>query len=344
MPTPKLKSDWFNGNLVFKQRATGGSAYIQMDNVGLVGAGYIPPGKSFFVDPIHGAETNDGLSWSTAVKTIATAMGLCTTNHNDYIFCTGMPYNYAALSGETFPLVLAKNYIHIIGVSPSSWLGGRDSWNRLNGGGADVFQILPTGADPLGNSNLRGVELAGLHMQSTGKSGVSIEALTYGCSIHHCGFGDWGAITYGISCLITPGEFGWGTISDCFFGRQIATDGIKVGNDNIVGTFSWTNIVNNVFWQVAGVGINIANTSAASQGACIFDNRFFQKTAWDAGFAITIIAAGGYMIDGNHAMAQGQNTIGNNPYRDTSTNNLATIHNAWGLNYFGDAVTYPAVT
>lgn len=303
---------------------------------------YQPFGKSFYVDPIHGSNDFNGLSPATAVKTITTALGLCTTDHNDYIFCTGMPYNYAALSGETFPITITKNYVHIIGVSPSSWMGGRDSWNRLNGGtSTNVFNITDVHGGTYGD-HLRGIEIAGLHMQASGAAGINFDtnALTYGIQVHHCGFGDWGALNYGILNTGANAEFGWGTVDQCFFGRQVAVDGILVGAAT-AGTLSWTNFTNNVFWKVAGIGINIANTSSSCLGACIFDNRFFQKAACDKGFAITIIAGNGMMIDGNHAMEDGGHA-GNNPYLDTTSGTDTTTTNGWGLNYHGNVVTYPA--
>jgi hypothetical protein len=44
------------------------------------------PGKQFYVDSVHGATGNDGLTWATALAGIDAAVGKCTANHGDIIW------------------------------------------------------------------------------------------------------------------------------------------------------------------------------------------------------------------------------------------------------------------
>lgn len=299
---------------------------------GLLNFAHPGPGAVFYVDGVHGSESNDGKSWATAVLKISTALGLCTTDHNDYIFCTGMPYNYAALSGQTFPILIEKNYVHIIGVDSGAPGLVRTSFNRLNGGGANVFHITPLTA------GRRGIEIAGLAMQSTGAAGIFVEGLTYGVNIHNCSFGDWGAIQDGILVDGDAAELGWGTIDRCLFYKGITRDGIRTESHG-GGSLTWTFIRDCIFGKYAGVGINFLNDNAACQLGGILNNTFFQQAITTKGAAITIVAATGGIITGNQAMEDGGNP-GNNPYLDTS----ASVANAWGVNWSGDVVTYPATS
>lgn len=298
------------------------------------------PGKSFFVDPIHGAEANNGLSWDTAVKTITTAYGKCTSDHNDYIFVTGHPYNAFSLNAETYPIDLTKNYVHIIGMDCGAPGLVRTSWNRLNGQACTtgVFKIADTTGGTYGVS-LRGEEIAGLSMQNAGYAGISVTGLCYGTYIHDCSFGDWGAVANGIHITGGTAELSNGVIDDCFFAKGITVDGIRT--EAASGVISFSFIRNCTFWRVTGVGINYLRASSSADLGGILDCRFFQKTALDKGSAITLVDCYGGMIDGNHAMEDGGHA-GNNPFLDTSTGTDTSTTNAWGVNYHGNVVTYPA--
>jgi hypothetical protein len=68
-------------------------------------------GNVYWVDATDGHDTNDGLSKETAVKTIAAAYALTTTNNHDVILLSG----YAA-HAVTSMLDISKNRVHFVGL------------------------------------------------------------------------------------------------------------------------------------------------------------------------------------------------------------------------------------
>ena len=100
-------------------------------------------GKYIFVDATNGADGNNGSSWSEAVKTIAQAYSLTTTNHDDVIVLS----TYADHT-LTAMLDLTKSRVHFVSA---------DVYGRAYGQGAkiamgvttavtDVFAVKNTGA------------------------------------------------------------------------------------------------------------------------------------------------------------------------------------------------------
>jgi hypothetical protein len=72
-------------------------------------------GRFIFVDATYGVDGNDGVSWETAVKTIAQAYSMATSNRGDVIVLSGN-----ATHALTAQLDVAKNRITFIGLG-----GGR---------------------------------------------------------------------------------------------------------------------------------------------------------------------------------------------------------------------------
>jgi len=64
-------------------------------------------GAVVYVDPANGLDTNDGLSWGTAVKTVAYAQLLCTSGRGDRIYCA--PGTYAE------NIVITKDSVELVG-------------------------------------------------------------------------------------------------------------------------------------------------------------------------------------------------------------------------------------
>lgn len=77
--------------------------------------GLIPFGKNskvFFVDPVAGADTNDGTSLETALKNVAAAYAKTTSGNNDVIFFVAG----ATSSAPTATITWANNYTHLIAI------------------------------------------------------------------------------------------------------------------------------------------------------------------------------------------------------------------------------------
>ena len=97
---------------------------IASNGVTVLGGG-IPAtsGNYFFVDATNGYDGNDGRSWDTAVKTVAQAYSLVTTNHDDVIVLS----TYAS-HALTAMLDVTKSRVHFIG----------DTFGRLYGQSAKI--------------------------------------------------------------------------------------------------------------------------------------------------------------------------------------------------------------
>ena len=84
---------------------------IASNGVPVLGGG-IPAtnGNYYFVDATNGYDGNDGRSWDTAVKTVAQAYSLVTTNHDDVIVLS--TYAQHTISAM---LDVSKNRVHFVG-------------------------------------------------------------------------------------------------------------------------------------------------------------------------------------------------------------------------------------
>ncbi|MCK9460708.1 MAG: hypothetical protein M0R80_13805 [Proteobacteria bacterium] len=71
------------------------------------------PGKTFYVDSVHGGASYDGLSWATALTTIDLAINKCTASHGDNILVA--PYHAETLV-DAAGLVCDTAGINIIGI------------------------------------------------------------------------------------------------------------------------------------------------------------------------------------------------------------------------------------
>lgn len=102
-------------------------------------------GKSYYLDPANGDDTNDGLSPDKAVKTLPVAYGLLTENQNDILFYIAGTGSISLSSSFTW----AKSYTHFIGICAPVSAGKR----------ARIFQTrLPLLLQPVVESLLRNKE------------------------------------------------------------------------------------------------------------------------------------------------------------------------------------------
>lgn len=282
-------------------------------------------GKVFFVNCIDGSDSNPGDDPARPLKTIGYALGLCQARRDDYIICL----KNQVTSVETFPIVIDKHQVHIIG------LGGMGAPIDLLAADAPVFQFA--GED---GYNAR-CELAGFTLgASGGYPCIDVLKTTVYAHLHDLQLGEGHVAQDGIMGNdIAGSELVWSRIERCLFGKELTRDGIRTGVN--AGSLTFCHILDNVFSRYGGIGIN-NRVVAAAVGGTILRNKFFQKIGGDKGCAITIVAAQNWMIDDNHAMEDAAEP-GNNPYLDTTTGDLTTTKNAWGLNYKGLTATFPAV-
>lgn len=274
-------------------------------------------GKVFYVDGTNGDDANAGTNPLYPLQTIAAGVTLCTTRKQDYIFV------FESYTQETFPLVIDKRDIHLIGLTAGGFLPRPV---LLDGNGEAAIKITATG---------HSLELSGFRLSSTGGAdpGILVDdtVVSWNCHIHNCTFGVIIAAQDGILISGSTADIqGW-TIEDCYFGQLLSRDGIRANNT------SNALIRNNIFRRYTGIGVNII--SSDQMGAVL--NNVFQSDSTTAGFAINLGSlTNNGMIDGNRAMEDGA-APGNNPYVDASNASAASLNNAWGLNYKGITATYP---
>lgn len=115
---------------------------ISSNGVPLLGGGLpATSGKYFFVDATNGNDGNSGLSWSEAVKTIAQAYSLVTTNKDDVIVLS----TYANHE-LTAMLDVSKSRVHFVGDVHGRLFGQRAKVNYADGiATADPFAVKNTG-------------------------------------------------------------------------------------------------------------------------------------------------------------------------------------------------------
>ena len=102
-------------------------------------------GRYIFVDADNGNDGNDGTSLDKAVKTIAVAYGLATTNKNDVIVLSAN-----AVHTLTSMLTISKNRVHFVGLGAPRRYGQRARiYMGITTATTDVFMVKNLG---VGNS------------------------------------------------------------------------------------------------------------------------------------------------------------------------------------------------
>lgn len=115
---------------------------ISSNGVPLLGGGFpATSGKYFFVDATNGDDGDDGQSWDSAVKTIAQAYSLVTTNKDDVIILSTN-----ASHELTTMLNISKNRVHFVGDVHGRLYGQRAKINYADGiATAEAFAVSNTG-------------------------------------------------------------------------------------------------------------------------------------------------------------------------------------------------------
>lgn len=272
-------------------------------------------GKFYWVDAVNGNDGKDGRTPQRAKKTLTEALAKCVSGHDDYIF----PMATHQPAGETWPIVVDKSNVHIIGVPAVS------------------PEVQPVIHPPLNTAalNITGnrCEVAGIGFAG-GAAHACIEtgSLTgvFGITIHGCSFGHlWSGCQDGIRVMPTFGAPDL-TVFDCIFGAMITRDGIRVETNATRARYLY-----NQFCKVAGIGIDLS-IAAGVTNPWIIGNRFALPSD-TKGKAITLGAlGGGGFIDDNRAN-YGVTEMSANPYLDEGSNH-------WGVNYKGITATMPATS
>lgn len=289
-------------------------------------------GNIFFVNGIDGvgSNANAGTTRATPFLTIKYALSQCVDNQNDIIFVE----DYWQPTGETWPIHVNKQQVHIVGMAQRS---------------LPYPVISPPG------------DTAAFHLTSLGQYG-SIENLTIGGGasggciewgqdgqvdgflIKKCTFGhQWfRAPLNGIrqDGAVTRGGYG-NRIEKCTFMGDLAGEtgchlGAITGNAiaqlSTVLPFFDLEIVDNVF-KGCSIAVNLLN----SKDALVTDNTFTVPDVNADGGSIYLGAASvGCMVNKNYSFKGNGDVLTYNPYYDGS--NL----NHWGLNYLAGVSIAPA--
>lgn len=291
----------------------------------------ITTGNVFYVDGRdgYGNDEKSGKNPEEPMLTLTAALARCTNDNNDFIFVK----DYWQPTGETWPISINKNRVHIIGLA--------------NPGPLPYPAIHPTGDTAAFQLTSSGqyCEIAQLTVgggNSHGGVDAGNEGQVDGMWIHDILFGhSWfGTPLCGIYFPTGGSRGGYGNrIERCRFlgdlnvgGGAITGDGIY--DENAAQTLYDLDILDCTFLGTT-IGINLAKAS----GGQIMNNVFTISDGAD-GEAITLQAgcAGGMIVTDNRAGNLATDPT-NNPFRD-----LGGTKSHWGLNYKGVTATLPATT
>jgi len=269
-------------------------------------------GNVFYVDSSHPDtnDANDGTDPNAPLRTITHAIDHCTANQEDYI----LVQNFLN-SAETFPININKAKVHLFSI-----------WYAL-GVGRTITPVGDTAGVLIAADK---VELAGFEIGG-GASHGAIEFPTatqsWGAHIHHNRFGWMTGAQDGIRMTGAVDKVQF-LIHDNEFNDKITRDGILIEQNS-----TRSEIWNNVFRRVGGVGINLA--TLCTDIYAIHDNTF--NTILDAATGGSILCnlnSAGCMFYGNKTMHD-KAAMAQVPYRDLGANH-------WGLNYYGILAIMPA--
>lgn len=267
-------------------------------------------GNVFYVDSAHPDtnDANDGTDPNAPLHTITHALDHCTANQEDFIIVSNFTNG-----DETWPIAITKGKVHLF----SNWYS--KGVGRTITPPGDTAGLYITGDK---------VEVAGFEIGGGGTHGCiefSTAAQSWGAHIHHNRFGWMTAAQDGIRMTGAVDKVQF-LIHDNEFNDKLTRDGIRIEQNS-----TRSEIWNNVFRFVAGVGINLE--TLCTDIYAIHDNVFRVNGAVQ-GDAITCnINSLGCMFWGNQAMHLGA-APAQNPYVDLGANH-------WGVNWTGDVVTYP---
>lgn len=287
----------------------------------------ITSGKVFYVDPRgpeygHGNDSNNGLSWSTALATIQAAVDLCTDKRGDIIF-VGPAANAKNTDDTDYRkikenVLITKSNVHIFAVPYRSTWSHQLRPSDGDGPGADrtEYAISLYGAVVADNVgfvvNAQCVEIAGFCIDAGGgEVGIYI--------------GDGSGIT--------------GTASESYnsAGAYIHDNYIRGGSEGttaagivLQGCGSDVMIENNTIEQCGGFGIYIGSGSGKTNerpkiiGNRFIDNKGYGVYVYNSATNRQILIHGNVFTDETNTMTAGVKTAG------TSISHLLVSGNYFG--------------
>lgn len=270
-------------------------------------------GNVYFVD---GGSTglaagHAGTSPNTACLTLTAALAKCTDGNNDFIFV--LNYGSAGRTAETWPIVVSKSMVHIIGTTGKP--SGMWATVTATGENKDAFNIATAG----GHCEIAWLEIGGTAAGSGSgiNVGITPAGAPWGLHVHDCWFGV--ADGAGANGIYVPSgcDAPQMAIERCRFGDALTGTGIKISGVCTRGT-----ITDNVFTRTP-VGILLSGTS-------VFVARNYIAMGSDAagkGMNVATTAAKCYITDNQGTFGDAAAT--NCPFLE----NNSTDVNDWGLNY-----------
>lgn len=224
MASALIKSYWSGGNLHFKQRITGGSAYVQFDDVPLVNT---QRGTTYCVDSVNGLDTYNGLTWSTPFLTITKAVATCSAGDTILLRGSGSSTSSTTNGAASFveAVSCSKSGVSFIGIGPTS---NEAIWSAA----ADGVCLTLTGTDCL----VQNIRFRPPAWGSGTPAAISLSG-AYQTVIDHCRFqgktGSWyGILTDGnnANVKIINNEFAY--INTATYGTAIKGAGYTVGENS----------------------------------------------------------------------------------------------------------------
>jgi hypothetical protein len=211
-------------------------------------------GKIYFVDKKNGLDTNSGLSWAEAVKTIAKAIALS----NATIDWGGDPWlvdNYIIIAPGEYKenLESVPHSCHMIGLG----VHGTDT----------PVEIHPTSGKAIAVATAVGVHFYNIRFEATGAVPIIDFGICNNVIFENCQFAPAGA---GVTCYIETDNCSHLQIINCQFmsglGTPVITNGLhfKGGADKFLFA---AQIINNIISGIksGGTAINIAAACTATE-------------------------------------------------------------------------------
>lgn len=230
---------------------------LASQGVPLYGSGQDISGSTYFVDNNSGSDSNDGLTWESAFKTLAYATTISNLDiargsdrwarRNTIYYCADT---------ETATLVAFPNKCDVIGCGSydaNSKPGITGNHAPVNTGnyGTRFFNIwfkAPAVASPI----------------------ITLASTSSGIQFHGCTFSTNGTCTIGIQATASP----FLKVVDCRFEGAFATSYITFGTGEAGGT----EILNNRMFDSAASGIVAGSGMTSSWASCISGNTISAAT------------------------------------------------------------------
>ena len=265
-----------------------------------------------------GSDTNDGLSPMSPLLTITQALSMCVDDAQNYIVIL----SYSAPTGETWPINVNKETVHLIGAP---------------GGGYNIPYLTPPGdtaALYIANDK---VVVANLSLNGGATHGCienNPAAARWGLAVDNCYFGVVGAAQDGIR-NVAAGDNVYMQVTRCRFGYGLTRDGIRIEHNatrSMIGGMQGD--MGNFFDRPAGVGVNVVGN-----GVSVYVlNNIFVPASDTEGKAVSLAAGATNCVVMGNVANFGKTAMAANPFLDAAGANA----NHWAANYHDITLTDPA--